>query len=177
MENPVDAAAYSQQREDEYGATKCSARSWCRRRHGGDWARPREGPGKDGLGFDQANVTSSRPLGRVLRRKFHVLPFAQQFEHSATHCAAVKKMLNATLIADESESFIDEQACNGPIRHGRNPPMRSARNKIPGALSTAGLRTMVTTVAVTRTLQSKSSASVGSPGGEVKRRQNSLRLC
>jgi hypothetical protein len=62
------------------------------------------------LAFDQSNVAGARTLGRFLSLKLHALSFAQQFEHGAADCAAVEEMFDAALIADESESLVDEEA-------------------------------------------------------------------
>ena len=37
----------------------------------------------------------------------------------------MKEVLDAAFIADESESFVDEEACDCPGRHTRSPPFRT----------------------------------------------------
>ena len=71
------------------------------------------------LAFYQSNVAGTRTLGRVLGLKLHPLTLAQQLEHCSAHRAAVKEMLEAPFIADETKSLIDEEACDSPGRHCR----------------------------------------------------------
>ena len=69
------------------------------------------------LAFDQTDIASARALLRILRSEFDSLAFPQQFEYCAADRAAVEKMLDPTLIADEPEAFVDEQSCNRPRWH------------------------------------------------------------
>src|SRR5262249_45429835 len=71
------------------------------------------------LPFYQANVTRPRPLLRILRREFHPLTFPQQLEDGSPDRAAVEKVLDPTLVADETESLVDEESCNCPGWHKR----------------------------------------------------------
>jgi hypothetical protein len=91
-------------------------------------------PGREErLAFDQSNVTGARSLRGFLGREFHALTLAQQFEDCAAHGAAMEEVLDATFIAYESKTFVDEEACDSPGRHGRVPPIREAWDEIPGA--------------------------------------------
>lgn len=83
----------------------------------------RSGP----LPLDQADIACSRSLGRFLRLKFHTLALSEQLEHSAAYSAAMEEVLDTALIADESESLVDEEACDSPGGHNLGPPMRVDR--------------------------------------------------
>src|SRR5688572_28360437 len=83
------------------------------------------------LAFDQADVTGTRTLGGFLDLKLHPLSLAKQFEHCAADRAAVKEMFKATLITDEPETFIDEEASDS-AGHNRCPPTRVSPETIPG---------------------------------------------
>src|SRR5262249_31181200 len=72
-----------------------------------------------GLAFDQANVTGARALLRLFRRELDALPFAQQLKDRAAHGAAVEEVLDSVLVADETEPFVDQEACDCPRRHTR----------------------------------------------------------
>ena len=86
------------------------------------WIDPApQGPG-DGtrdLAFDETNITSARPLGGLLGRELYALPFAEQLEHRLADGAAVKEVLDAALIANEAEAFVDEQTSDCPGRQSR----------------------------------------------------------
>jgi hypothetical protein len=69
------------------------------------------------LAFDQTDIASARALLRILRSEFDSLAVPQQFEYSAADRAAVEKMLDPTLIADEPEALVDEKSCNRPRWH------------------------------------------------------------
>jgi hypothetical protein len=79
------------------------------------------------LPLDQADVACSRSLGGFLRLKFHTLALSEQLEHSAAYSAAMEEVLDTALIADESESLVDEEACDSPGGHNLGPPMRVDR--------------------------------------------------
>jgi len=101
--------------------------------------RPRRGPGlvMRGLPFDQSNVTGARALRRVLCRELHALPFAKKLEDGAPDGAAVEKVFDAALIANESEPLVDEETCDSAGRHSRVPPMRESLRQsqaLPGPL-------------------------------------------
>ena len=65
------------------------------------------------------------PFCRILRRELDALTFAQQLEHGASHRAAVEEVLDPALVADEPESFVDEEPCDCPGRH-KPEALRSA---------------------------------------------------
>jgi hypothetical protein len=91
-------------------------------------------PGRQGsLALDQSNVAGTGSLRGFLGRELHALTFAQQFEDCAADGAAMEEVLDATFIAYEPKTFVDEEACDSPGRHGRVPPMREAWDEIPGA--------------------------------------------
>jgi len=58
--------------------------------------------------FDQTHVACAWALLRIFRSEFDPLTFAEQFENGAANRAAVEKVLDPTLVADEAESLIDE---------------------------------------------------------------------
>ena len=64
------------------------------------------------LTFNQTYVTSSRALGGLFVGEFDSLPLTKQFEHRASHRAAVKEVFDAGFITNESEPFIDQQSCD-----------------------------------------------------------------
>ena len=80
---------------------------------------PAGGRAKTWLVFDQANVTGPRPFGGILGRELDALPFAEQLEYGAAYGTAVEEVFDAAFIANESESLVDEEACDSPGRHGR----------------------------------------------------------
>jgi hypothetical protein len=91
-------------------------------------------PGRAGnLALDQSNVAGAWSFRGFLGREFHALTFAQQLEDGAANSAAMEEVLDATFIAYKTETFVDEEACDSPGRHGRVPPMREAWDNIPGA--------------------------------------------
>ena len=72
-------------------------------------SRIRVRPGSD-LGksaFDETNVAGARPLLRILRGKLDPLTLAQELEHGTADRAAVEKVLNPALVADEPEPLVD----------------------------------------------------------------------
>jgi hypothetical protein len=56
---------------------------------------------------------------RILRREFDSLTFPQKLEDGSTDRAAVEKVLDPTLVADETESLVDQESCNCPGWHKR----------------------------------------------------------
>jgi len=48
----------------------------------------------------------------------------------------MEEVFDATLIADETEPFVDEKSCDGPARHTRSPPF--APEDIPGCSADVG---------------------------------------
>src|SRR5215510_2804109 len=95
------------------------------------------GPGVQISAFDQADVARARPFCRLFSLKLDALPFPKKLENRLAYSAAVKEMFDAALIADETESLVDEETCNCPGRHGR--VLRCARvpGTIPGRFRTA----------------------------------------
>ena len=73
--------------------------------HGG---RERAG----GSALDQPNVAGPRALGGLFGRELHSLALAEQLENRAADGAAVEEVFDATLIADEPEPLVDEEACD-----------------------------------------------------------------
>lgn len=79
----------------------------------------RERVGGPCLALDQANITRPRALLRILWREFHPLTFPKQLEDGSADRAAVEKVLDPTLVADETEPLVDEESCNCPGWHKR----------------------------------------------------------
>lgn len=84
--------------------------------------------------FDQTNVAGARSLLRFFRREFDALTFAQQFENGSADRAAMEEMLDAAFVADESESFVDEEPCDCPGWHAEALRSETPRG-IPRGLS------------------------------------------
>ena len=85
----------------------------------------------------KSNVTGARTLRRVLDRELHALSFAKKLEDGAPDGAAMEKVFDAALIANESEPLVDEETCDSPGRHSRVPPMRESLRQsqaLPGPL-------------------------------------------
>jgi len=59
------------------------------------------------LPFYQSNVSRARPLLGFLDGELDALAFPKQLEHRASHRAAMKEVLQAGLITNESEAFVD----------------------------------------------------------------------
>ena len=74
----------------------------------------------------QTDVGGARTLGRFLDGELHALSFAEQFEHDAAHGAAMEEVLESRLIANEAETLVDQEPCNGALRHVR--ALRSERD-------------------------------------------------
>jgi hypothetical protein len=130
------------------------------------------------LTLDQPNVAGARAFRRFFRREFHALAFSQELEDCAAHGAAMEEVLDAAFIAYESETFVDEEACDSPGRHSR--VLRCAKPETTSqALHdrwSANYEATVKRSGHTRAPAPESSASVGSPAGEVKARQNSFNV-
>ena len=73
--------------------------------------------GQRRLAFDETNFPRTRSFGGFLLRELDPLPLTEQFEHGTTDGAAVKEVFDSALIADESESLVDEEPCNRPAWH------------------------------------------------------------
>src|SRR5205814_7393315 len=103
-------------------------------------ARPgRAGPVWSGrLALDQTDVARSRTLRRLCRGEVDPLSFAEQLEHRASDCASVEEVLDAALVADESETLVYEQPCDSPGRHSRSPPFRLPQGHPGGYEPAAG---------------------------------------
>jgi hypothetical protein len=59
------------------------------------------------LPFNQSDVSSPRTLLGFLDREIDALTFPKQLEHRAPHGAAMKEMLQAGFIANESKALVD----------------------------------------------------------------------
>ena len=59
------------------------------------------------LPFNQSHVSSPRTLLGFLDGEVDALAFPKQLEHRAPHGAAMKEMLQAGFITDESEALVD----------------------------------------------------------------------
>jgi hypothetical protein len=71
------------------------------------------------LTLDQPDVARAWTLLRLLRSEFNALAFAEQLENGAADGAAMKEVLNSSLIADEPETFVDQEPCDCAGRHAR----------------------------------------------------------
>ena len=83
------------------------------------------------LAFEQAHFSRARPLLRLLGSELDALAFAEELEHCAAHCAAVKEVLDAALVADEPETLVNQQTCDGAARHAV-PPRERTSNRTGG---------------------------------------------
>src|SRR5437762_3516453 len=86
------------------------------------------------LPLDQTNVARARTLLRLFDRELDALTFPQQLENSPAHSASMEKVLDSPFVADEPKSLVNEEPCDCPGRHTRNPPFRTPRD-IPRELS------------------------------------------
>jgi hypothetical protein len=59
------------------------------------------------LPFDETNVSSARTFLGFLDRELDTLAFPEQLEHRAAYRAAMKEMLQAGFITDETEALVD----------------------------------------------------------------------
>ena len=96
--------------------------------------RSRAGVKAWSLSFDQADITRARAFLRFFNRKLDALTLAQQLEYRTTHRAAMEEVLDPAFVANEAESFVNQESCDCPGRHSRSPPFRTPK-KIPGGLS------------------------------------------
>src|SRR5438552_3554373 len=64
--------------------------------------------------FDQAHVAGARALAGLFGSEFDALTFAQQLEYGAADRAAMEKVLDAAFVANEPETFVDEEPRNSP---------------------------------------------------------------
>src|SRR5262249_25356479 len=82
--------------------------------------------------FDQSHRTTARTLPGLFGCELHPLSFAQELEHGAADGAAMEKVLDTALVADESEPLINQESSDRPGWHTRvlrctAPPRRSRR--------------------------------------------------
>ena len=59
------------------------------------------------LTFYETNVARAGTLLRILRSELDALAFAEQLEHGAANRAAMKEVLDPSLIADEAKTLVD----------------------------------------------------------------------
>jgi hypothetical protein len=69
------------------------------------------------LALNQPDVTCSGALRGLFVGELDPLPLAKQLEHRPSHRAAVKEVLDAVFISDESEPFVDQQSCDRARGH------------------------------------------------------------
>ena len=83
--------------------------------------------------FDKPYVAGTWALLGIFRSEFHTLAFAQQLEDGAAYRAAVEEVLDSTFVADEPETFVDQQPSDSAVWHTqalRSDPLReSPRDK------------------------------------------------
>jgi hypothetical protein len=77
------------------------------------------GAGVTRLALDQTDITRAWSLGRFLGLELDTLSLAKQFEHRSADRASVEEVLYPSLVANEPESFVDEEPCNRTGRHTR----------------------------------------------------------
>jgi hypothetical protein len=77
------------------------------------------GTGRKDLTLYETNVSGARTLLRFLRSELDALSFAKQLEDGAPDRAAMKEMLDASLIADKPETLVDQKPCDRTGRHTR----------------------------------------------------------
>lgn len=110
----------------------CAIRTRCFARWGCEvwWeCRPESRPGRFGVSaFDEADVARAWTLTGILRREFHSLSLAQQFEYGAADRTAVEEVLEPALVSNEAEALVDKESCDGPVRHNRSPPFEPREN-------------------------------------------------
>jgi hypothetical protein len=66
------------------------------------------GAGWGRLTLYKTNVSGAWSLLRILRSELNALTFAKQFEHCAANGAAMKEMLDSSLIANEPKPLVDQ---------------------------------------------------------------------
>ena len=71
----------------------------------------------NGYGPVTAQLLSSRTLLRFLGSEFDTLALAQQLEYRAAHRAAVEEVFDSTFVADEPETFVDQQPSDSAVWH------------------------------------------------------------
>jgi hypothetical protein len=69
--------------------------------------------------FDQADFAGARAFAGFFDGELDALPLAKQLENRTSHRAAVEEVLDTALVADESESLVDQKASDRPGRHTR----------------------------------------------------------
>jgi hypothetical protein len=133
---------------------------------------PRAGMEACASAFDQADVTGARALRGFLGCEFDALAFSQQLEHRTTDRTAVKEVLDAAFVPDESETFVDQEASNCPGWHTPRPPFRTPRDiprgTRPGACEGVVTPSTPNTGRASSWLSWKIIGSLGSSEPEVK---------
>jgi hypothetical protein len=69
--------------------------------------------------FDQADFAGARAFAGFFDGELDALPLAKQLENRTSHRAAVEEVLDTALVADESESLVDQKASDRPGWHTR----------------------------------------------------------
>jgi hypothetical protein len=62
-------------------------------------------------------MTGARSFLRFLESKLNALAFPQELKDRSTNRTTVEEMLNAALVANEAESFVEQEPCNCTARH------------------------------------------------------------
>jgi hypothetical protein len=70
-----------------------------------------------GLAFDQPDVAGAGSFLGFFWSEFDALPLAKELEDGAAHRAAVEEVLDPAFVADESEPFVNEEACDSAGWH------------------------------------------------------------
>jgi len=76
-------------------------------------------PAGEDLTLYETNVSGARSLLRFLRSELDALPLAKQLENGAANGAAMEEVFDSSLIADKSETLVDQQPCDRAGRHTR----------------------------------------------------------
>jgi hypothetical protein len=74
------------------------------------------------VAFDQPDFAGAGTLPGFLRREFHPLAFTQEFEYRAADGTAMKEVLDAAFVPDESEPLVDQKPRDRPSWHSPCPP-------------------------------------------------------
>jgi hypothetical protein len=77
------------------------------------------GAGRKALTFYETDISGAWTLLRFLRSEFNALTLAQQLENRAAYGAAMEEVFDPSLIADKSETLVDQKPCDRPGRHTR----------------------------------------------------------
>lgn len=70
--------------------------------------------GRAGVGsaFDQTNVAGAGTLRRLLGAEFDALTLAKELEDRPSYSAAMEEVLDASFIADEPKTLVNEESCD-----------------------------------------------------------------